>query len=204
MTIFCPHDKPSARHLSMTICRVDGVLVMYSPLHAVRYLILECQVAERPRSDQIKQFEFGVRYVGKDPIIKFSFDDKTHISLWSKVADDESWADEWARVCAYVVDLFQLSEMPKVELTYVDDDGDEITMLVPPTTNITLLKQGRRSSTRCWKLLMSFAMEDTSKCRKLHVTDTRKQTVQVLPSRNYKVQHKLKAVMHFIVDYEKK
>jgi hypothetical protein len=112
--------------------------------------------------------------------------------LWSKVADDESWADEWARVCAYVVDLFQLSEMPKVELTYVDDDGDEITMLVPPTTKITLLKQGRRSSTRCWKLLMSFAMEDTSKCRKLYVTDTRKQTVEVLPSRNYKVQHKLK------------
>jgi hypothetical protein len=92
--------------------------------------ILECQVAERPRLNQFQQSEFDIRYIGKDPIIKFSFDDKNHISLWSKVADGESWADEWARVRAYVVDLFQLSEMPKLELTYVDEDGDEITMLV--------------------------------------------------------------------------
>jgi hypothetical protein len=114
----------------MTICRVDGVLVMHSLSHAVRYLILECQVAERPCSDQIQQSEFNVQHDGKDPIIKFSLDDKTHITLWSKVTDNESWADNWARVCAYVVDVFQLSEMLKMELTYVDDDGDEITMLV--------------------------------------------------------------------------
>jgi hypothetical protein len=103
---------------------------MNSLSRAVAYLILEYQVAERPRLDQIEQSEFAVRHVGKDPIIKFSFDDKIHIVLWSKVADDESWADEWARVCAYVIDLFQLSEVPETELTYVDDDGDEIMMLV--------------------------------------------------------------------------
>jgi hypothetical protein len=114
----------------MTFFCVDGAPVMYSLSHAVAYLILECQVAERPRSDQIGQSEFAVRHVGKDPIIKFSFDDKIHIALWSKVTNDESWADEWARVCAYVVGLFQLPEDPETELVYVDDDGDEIIMLV--------------------------------------------------------------------------
>jgi hypothetical protein len=103
---------------------------MHSLSRAVAYLILECQVAERPCSDQTEQSEFAVRHVRKDPIIKFSFDNKIHIALWSKVADDESWADQWARVCAYVVDLFQLPEVPETELFYVDDDGDEITMLV--------------------------------------------------------------------------
>jgi hypothetical protein len=102
---------------------------MYSFSHTVTYLILECQVAERPCSDQTKQSEFGVQHVGKNPIIKFSLDDKTHITLWTKITDNESWADDWARACAYVVDVFQLSEMPRVELTYIED-GDEITMLV--------------------------------------------------------------------------
>jgi hypothetical protein len=112
----------------MTIFCVNGAPVMHSLSYVVVCLIMECQVVERPRSDQVGQSEFAIRHIGKDPIIKFSFDDKIHIALWSKIADDESWADEWARVCAYVIDLFQLSGVPEMELTYVDDDGDEIAM----------------------------------------------------------------------------
>jgi hypothetical protein len=57
--------------------------------------------------------------------------------------------------------------------------------------NIALLKQGLRSSARCWKDFMLFVMEDTSKCQKLYVMDTRKQTVQVLPIDHSNSQHKL-------------
>ena len=114
----------------MTIVCVNGAPVMYFLSHAAPYLTVGCQVAERPHSDQIGQSEITFRHGGKDPVIKFSFDDKTYIALWSKVADDESWANDWACVCAHVVGLFQLSEVPEMEMMYIDDDGDEIMMLV--------------------------------------------------------------------------
>jgi hypothetical protein len=69
--------------------------------------------------------------------------------------------------------------------------------------NIALLKQGLRSSARCWKDFMLFVMEDTSKCQKLYVMDTRKQTVQVLPIDHSNHNTSSTAVMDFIVDCER-
>jgi hypothetical protein len=51
-----------------------------------------------------------------------------HIALWSKVSDDESWGDEWARVCAHVTECFQLSNSPTIGMSYVDEARDEITL----------------------------------------------------------------------------
>jgi hypothetical protein len=51
-----------------------------------------------------------------------------HIALWSKISDDESWGDEWARVRAHVTECFQLSNSPTIEMSYVDEARDEITL----------------------------------------------------------------------------
>jgi hypothetical protein len=53
---------------------------------------------------------------------------EVHIALWTKFSDDESWGDEWARVCAHVTEFFQLSNSPTIGMSYVDEARDEITL----------------------------------------------------------------------------
>jgi hypothetical protein len=53
-----------------------------------------------------------------------------HIALWSKLSDDESWGDEWARLRVHVAECFQLSNSSTATLSYVDEDRDKITLLV--------------------------------------------------------------------------
>jgi hypothetical protein len=63
-------------------------------------------------------------------MIKFSMGGEIHIVLWSKISDDESWGDEWARVRVHVAECFRLSDSSTTTLTYVDEDRDEITLSV--------------------------------------------------------------------------
>jgi hypothetical protein len=65
--------------------------------------------------------------VGPDVVIKFSFGGKVQMALWPMVADDESWSKEWIRVRAHISESFRLSDTA-MELSYVDDDRDEITL----------------------------------------------------------------------------
>ena len=69
-----------------------------------------------------------IQHVKNEPVIKFSLGGEVHIALWSKVSDDESWGDEWARVRVHVTECFQLSSSPTIGMCYVDEARDEITL----------------------------------------------------------------------------
>jgi hypothetical protein len=86
---------------------------------------------QSPRSSRASgPTDFNIKPVGNDAVIKFSLDGKIQMALWSKVSEEESWADEWVRVCTHIAQSLGLSEIPTMEMYYVDDDRDEIILSV--------------------------------------------------------------------------
>jgi len=138
----------------MSISRVNGILV---PLGSP-----DTATSLSGTSHETEGSAFEIQHVGKEPVIKFSLDAEVHIALWSKVSDDESWGDEWARVRAHVTECFQVSDSSAIEMSYIDEDRDEITLY----------------SAHCWKSFISLVRRDLSKVQTVHITATQQTASQ--------------------------
>ena len=92
------------------------------------------------------------------------------MALWPMVSDDESWSKEWIRVRAHISESFRLLDTA-MELSYVDDDRDEITLyaLMFFVLALLVLNVSQRATARCWKNFLTLVNRGKTKIRSIYV-----------------------------------